>query len=251
MGHVRGVVTEARAKAAMFDPPIRATDDPPIDASMNLCIMFTMLVAGVTGLIGEETLRVALADARISRVIALTRRPIDVRDPKLDEWRHEDLLQALRTERVDAVVCCLGTTIRNVGGDRAKFIHVDKDLVVGLGRWAKAQGVPVFAVVSAFGADARSRVFYNRVKGEMEQEMTALVLPTLHVFHPSILTGPRKEVRIGERIGIVITKALAPLLPVKYRPMPHDILAKALVNAVFMPTGGTHDTEGIRALAAG
>jgi uncharacterized protein YbjT (DUF2867 family) len=158
------------------------------------------------------------------------------------------LLAALRPEPVDAVVCCLGTTIRNVGGDRSKFIHVDKDLVVGLARWARAQGVRCFAVVSAIGADAASRVFYNRVKGEMEQELKALGFPELHLFHPSILTGPRREKRTGERIGIVVAKALAPLLPDPYKPMPHDVLGKALLNCIGTP-GGTHTYRSIRALA--
>ncbi len=211
----------------------------------------TLLITGATGLIGSTTLRSALGDDRFSRVIVVARRPLGITHPKLREWTHPDLLQALHNEPVDAVICCLGTTIGNVGGDQQKFIHVDKDLVVGLGRWAKAQGVPVFCVVSAIGADAGSRVFYNRVKGEMEQELKALDLPVLHVFHPSILTGPRVEKRTGERIGIALGKLFAPLLPARYKPMPHDVLAKALLQATQVRTGGTHTYSGIRAFAGG
>lgn len=211
----------------------------------------TILVAGPTGLIGNATLNLALSDSRFSQVIALSRRTLGVQHPKLQEWISDDLLLALKPQRVDAVLCCLGTTIKTVGGDKQKFIHVDKDLVVGIARWAKAQGAPVFCVVSAIGADATSGVFYNRVKGEMEQALKELALPTLHILQPSILTGPRQEQRIGERIGIVLSKLFAPLLPARYKPMPHDLLAKALLNATGVREGGTHSYTAIVRLARG
>ncbi len=213
--------------------------------------MKRILIAGCTGLVGGEVLRLASVSSEVGGTVALVRRSLPALPSGRTEWVGSDgnLLSGLRSEPVDAVICCLGTTIRNVGGDKRRFIHVDKDLVVGLARWAKEQGVPAFAVVSAIGADANSRVFYNRVKGEMEQALKALGLPELHLFHPSILTGPRKEKRTGERIGIVVAKALAPLLPAKYKPMPHDVLAKALLNCIGTP-GGTHTYSEILRLAA-
>jgi len=213
----------------------------------------TILIAGPTGLIGTATVQQALADPQVGQVIALTRRPIGTTHPKLTEWTApgDDLLAGLRPQQVDAVICCLGTTIHNVGGDKARFIHVDKDLVVGLGRWAKANGVPVMSVVSAIGADAGSGVFYNRVKGEMERDLKAMGLPTLHLFHPSILTGPRQEKRTGERIGIAVATLLSPLLPDRYKPMPHDVLAKALLRSTQVTQSGTHSYRSIRSLASG
>jgi uncharacterized protein YbjT (DUF2867 family) len=210
-----------------------------------------ILVAGGSGLVGRAVLEAAMQVERIDRVMALLRRPLDLNDPKLETWLpvEGDLLTALRPQPVDAVICCLGTTIRNVGGDQAKFIAVDKDLVLGLARWAKEQGVPAFAVVSAVGADAKSGVFYNKVKGEMEDGLKAMSFPELHIFQPSILTGPRMEKRIGERIGIVAMSVLAPLLPADYKPMPHHILAKALINCIGTP-GGTHRYREILRLAA-
>jgi uncharacterized protein YbjT (DUF2867 family) len=200
-----------------------------------------ILVAGCTGLVGSAVLQQLLGDERASRVIALVRRPLPLQHPKLEQRVADgDLLTGLRDERVDGVVCALGTTIRNVGGDKAKFIHVDKDLVVGLARWAKDHGAQRFTVVSAIGADAGSRIFYNRVKGEMERDVEAIGLPATHILHPSILTGPRREKRTGERIGILVAKAIAPLLPHRYRPMPHDVLAGAAVNAAITGSGGVH-----------
>ena len=219
----------------------------------------TLLLAGATGLVGAETLAQALADARITKVHVLARRPMSASHPKLEAWiapDPDDLLSALRPAAVDAVICCLGTTIRNVGGDKQRFTHVDKDLVVALGQWAKTNGVRTFCVVSAMGADARSSVFYNRVKGEMEEALKALDLPALYIFQPSILTGPRKEVRRGERAGIVVMNALAALLRgplASYHPMPHQLLAAALLSAATRGTAGVHVHRylEIRALAEG
>ncbi|MBK8225930.1 MAG: NAD(P)H-binding protein [Flavobacteriales bacterium] len=209
-----------------------------------------MLVAGGSGLVGRAVLEAAIQSEQIKKIIALLRRPIDLSSSKLEAWlpAEGDLLTALRPQPVDAVICCLGTTIRNAGGDQSKFIAVDKDLVLGLARWAREQGVPAFAVVSAIGADAESRVFYNRVKGEMEEGLKAMSFPELHIFQPSILKGPRNEKRLGERIGIAVMSAIAPLLPDDYEPMAHDALAKALINCVGTP-GGTHTYRAIRALA--
>ena len=204
-----------------------------------------ILLAGATGLIGSAVLEHALADPRVEEVIVLTRTPLGLAYAKLKERcsHGADLLTALQPEQVDAVICCLGTTIRSVGGDQRKFVHVDKDLVVGLVRWAKAQAVDTIAIVSAIGADADSRIFYNRTKGEMERDVIALGMPATHLFQPSILTGPRTEVRTGERIGIAVTKLVAPLMfggMSKYRPMPHEVLAKALINVALGGTAGVY-----------
>ncbi len=210
----------------------------------------TILIAGATGLIGNTTLHFALESPSISRVIALVREPLAMRHPKLETWVDKDLLAALKQEPVDAVICCLGTTIKKVGGDKQKFIHVDKDLVLGIARWAKELHVPVFSVVSAIGADASSRVFYNRVKGEMEQELKTIGFPTLHIFQPSVLSGPRPETRLGESIGIAGAKLLAPLIPANYKLMPHDVLAKALLRSSSEPLGGTHRYMAVIAMAS-
>jgi len=214
----------------------------------------SVLVAGPTGLIGGTVLDQLLLDDRFERVIALTRRPLERSHPRLQHWvaSGSDLLSALRADQVDIVHCCLGTTIR-AAGSQAAFRHVDHDLVIGLGEWAKATGATVFCVVSAIGADASSGIFYNRVKGEMERDLKVLGLPALHIFQPSFLVGPREEVRVGERIGVVAMKLVAPLMIgslARYRPMPHDILARAMINAAEISASGTHTYRDIVRLAA-
>ncbi|MFZ1333247.1 MAG: NAD(P)H-binding protein [Flavobacteriales bacterium] len=208
---------------------------------------FTLLIAGATGLVGKKTLELALADPMIEKVIAPVRRKLPDH-PKLEQWMDGDLTKALRPLRTDAVICCLGTTIKTAGSKEA-FRHVDHDLVVMLGKWAKEHGVGTFCVVSSMGADAGSMIFYNKVKGEMERDLKALGLPTLHIFHPSILKGPREEERIGERIGIAVMSALSGITPDNYKPMPYDVLAKAFISAIRIETSGTHAYRKILELA--
>jgi uncharacterized protein YbjT (DUF2867 family) len=210
----------------------------------------TLLLAGATGLVGSEVLRLALGDPRVAKVVVLVRKRLDLSHPKLEQWLAAEgaLLSGLRDAPVDAVICCLGTTMRNVGGDKQRFIHVDHDLVLGLGVWAKDHN-SVFSVVSAVGADARSRFFYNKVKGLTEEGLKALGLRVLHIFQPSILTGPRKERRIGERIGIGAMRVISPLLVgswAKYKPMPHHVLAKALLNSTLPQTTTSPSTHQYR-----
>lgn len=199
----------------------------------------TLLVAGATGLVGSATVHAALRDDRISRVITWGRRPLAGTSGQVEFWGGPDPVAALRPEPVDAVICCLGTTIKAVKGDKQAFIHVDHDLVVALGRWASGKGVR-FCVVSAIGADANSIIFYNQVKGRMESALKAMDFAALHIFQPSILDGPRTEKRMGERIGLVVMHTIAPLLPAASRPMPVATLGKALVHAALSDMPGTY-----------
>jgi len=160
-------------------------------------------------------------------------------EARVEHWGGTDLPAALRSEPVDAVICCLGTTIKAVKGDKQAFIHVDHDLVLALGNWASGKGVR-FCVVSALGADAKSLFFYNQVKGRMEDGLRKLDFAALHIFRPSILDGPRTENRTGERIGLVVMRAIAPLLPAPSRPMKTTLLGKAVVEAALTGTPGTH-----------
>ncbi|HQV51198.1 MAG: NAD(P)H-binding protein [Flavobacteriales bacterium] len=208
---------------------------------------FTLLIAGATGLIGKKTLELALADPSINKVIAPVRKKLPDH-PKLEQWVDSDFAKALRPGKADAVICCLGTTIKKAGSKEA-FRHVDHDLVITLGKWAKENGVGTFCVVSSMGADAGSSIFYNKVKGEMERDLFALQLPTLHIFHPSILKGPREAVRIGERIGIAAMSAFSFITPDNYKPMPYDTLAKALISASKIKTSGTYTYRKIFELA--
>jgi len=191
------------------------------------------LIAGAAGLVGGYVLRRLLAHPSYARVEILVRRELPVRDPKLTQRIVEFARLDAGASGVapDDVFCCLGTTIRKAGSEEA-FRRVDYDYPLALARLAKAAGAGKFLMVSALGADPKSAVFYNRVKGEVEQAIAAIGLPAAYFFRPSLLTGPRTEHRPGEKIGIAVGKLIAPLLIGalrKYRPIHADTVAAAMV----------------------
>ena len=189
-----------------------------------------VLVAGATGLVGSEILRGLVADDDVAEVRVLVRRPLDraLVGPKVRELVAD--FEALDAHpewfRVDQVLCALGTTIRRAGSQEA-FRRVDFDYPLALARLARAQGARHFLLVSVVGADARSRLFYNRVKGELEDAVRALGYAALTVARPSFLLGPRKELRLGE----LVMKRLAYLFPAAWKPVEARQVASALVRA--------------------
>src|SRR5690606_26648384 len=127
------------------------------------------------------------------------RRPL-AEHPRLDNPQGElpSLLPTLGGP-LDIAFCCLGTTIKQAGSQEA-FRAVDHDLVVAVAQRARALGARHFLVVSALGADPRSSVFYNRVKGEMEESLRAMDWPQLTIARPSLLLGERNETRLVEQL---------------------------------------------------
>lgn len=192
-------------------------------------------VVGATGLVGRETVQALVADPAFSKVVAVVRRPVGLPHPKLEERvvDFDALERALAGTSVDVAVCCLGTTIKQAGS-QAQFRRVDHDYVLAFARAALAAGAKHFLVVTALGADARSRVFYNRVKGEVEEALTALPFRALTIARPSLLLGERAEMRLGERL-------LAPLsrfFPARFRGIEGRTVARALVRLAREPAHG-------------
>jgi uncharacterized protein YbjT (DUF2867 family) len=187
------------------------------------------LVAGATGLVGRRLVQLLLDDADTTSVIALTRRPLAIPHPKLVEAVIDfDHLGDFVLPAVDDYYCCLGTTIRKAGSEEA-FRDVDLVYPVRLAHMALAAGATRCFVVSAMGADPRSRVMYNRVKGELEAELARLPFVTNVVVRPSLLVGERAEFRAGERAALALLRPLSPLLPARYRPVSADVVARAIL----------------------
>lgn len=191
----------------------------------------TALLAGATGLVGSHCLSQLLSDPAYGRVVAVVRRPLPLNDPKLDTRVVDfDGLAAADLPHVDDVYCTLGTTIRRAGS-RDAFRRVDHDYVVALARRAAERGAARFVLVSAIGADARSLVFYSRVKGETERDVAAVSFEAVHLLRPSLLVGERSEHRSGERLMIALFSGVAPLLlgPLRrYRPVAAEVVARAM-----------------------
>ena len=193
------------------------------------------LIAGATGLVGGFLLEELLRDDLYRDVRALVRRPIDRRHPKLtasvaDFDRLDDHAEVFR---VDDVFCCLGTTIKKAGS-QAAFRKVDHDYVAAIARLARAAGARRFLLVSSIGAGTATRNFYLSVKSAVEAAIEACGFPAFHIFRPSLLAGPRRESRPGERIGTAASWFLTLLLIGslrQYRPIEARTLASAMVAA--------------------
>ncbi len=200
------------------------------------------MVAGATGLVGREILAVLLADKSYKSVHCVVRRPVVLHHPKL-VVHVESFAKLPHLPRVDDVFIALGTTIADAGS-QAAFRAVDLDAVVALAHAAWVSGAEKLGVVSAMGADPKSSVFYNRVKGEMEQAVDAIDYNTLVIARPSLLAGDREKIgehtRKGERLGLGLMRVFKPLIPANYRAIAAQDVAAALVHAVQHTKSGTH-----------
>jgi len=193
-------------------------------------------LAGATGLVGRELLDRLIADPDTSAVHLLLRRaaPVLPAHPKLQNHLVDfDRLPALPP--ADEVLIALGTTIKQAGSQEA-FRRVDFDAVVNTARAGRAGGATRLGIVSALGADTRSGVFYNRVKGEMQQAVAALGYDTVVFAQPSLLLGDRarlgQPVRPLEALAMRWSKPVMALLPRGVRPITAADVAAALLQAV-------------------
>src|SRR5213079_297737 len=162
----------------------------------------TALLAGATGLVGHALLPLLLADKHYRRVHVLLRRAAPDIKPNAElEVHHVDFARlSAAFPTVDDVFIALGTTIK-VAGSEVAFRQVDFDFVVNTARAARAAGARRLAVVSALGADAKSRVFYNRVKGEMQAAIAQLGYESVVIAQPSLLLGDRTALGQPARRG--------------------------------------------------
>ena len=192
------------------------------------------LVAGATGLIGSQLVKILLANDNYIKIIQLSRRNTSTQTDKLEERiiNFDNLELGLRDIKADDIFCCLGTTM-NQAGSKEAFRKVDYEYVVKLAEIMQNNGARQFLVVSSMGANARSSVFYNRVKGEMELTIKNIPFRAIHIFRPSLLLGKRKEKRVGEKIAAFIFKALGFLFigsMKKYKGIEASEVANAMVN---------------------
>jgi uncharacterized protein YbjT (DUF2867 family) len=192
--------------------------------------MRTAILAGATGLIGSHVLQLLLKDPAYDQVIALTRKPLLWDDPKLKDTvvDFENLKDAADVLKGDDVYCCLGTTMKQAGSKEA-FRKVDFEYPVSLAKSTKAQGARQFLLVTALGSDKNSSIFYNRVKGEVQEAIQTTGFEAYHIFQPSMLLGPRTDTRAGENIGQAVMKTLDFLIPKKYKAIEFAKVARAMV----------------------
>ncbi len=201
------------------------------------------VLAGASGLVGSHILSLLLESSNYSNVLALVRRPLDTRHPKLQqlEVNFENLPDSPEFAGAD-VYCALGTTMRQAGS-REAFRKVDYDAELAYATVAAQCGANQFLVVSSVGANAHSSTFYLQVKGELEDAVKTLPFCSIHIFRPSFLAGDRTSDRPAERIGTAVAKAFDFAFVgnlKKYSAVEADDLAAAMLAAARRAQPGVH-----------
>jgi len=206
--------------------------------------MKTVLIFGATGQVGQALLQLALQHPEISHVVVPTRRPLTP-NAKLDNplVDFEALPESAVWWKADLALCALGTTLRQAKS-KVGFYRVDHDYVLNAAELAQRAGTSTFGFVSSLGADASSRLFYLKVKGETEQALSALGFTSVVVVRPSLLIGgPRSSARFMEAFGLFLGKHLASLLPRRYQAVTTLQVAKALLETGLRAPAGLHVIE--------
>jgi len=192
----------------------------------------TAILLGASGLTGGLLLELLLSDSDYDKIKLFSRKNSGIYHPKIEE-HVVDILHLKNYSAVftgDVVFCCIGTTKAKTP-DETEYKSIDYGIPVAAAQLAKENNIPTFIVISALGANAKSPVFYNRIKGEMEQSILALGIPNTYILEPSLISGDRTEVRIGETMAIYLMKIINPLLfgkLKKYRSIAPENIAKTM-----------------------
>lgn len=204
--------------------------------------MKTALIVGATGMVGKSLVRLLLDDPRFARVIVFVRRATGIEHEKLEEhiisfdqpesWR--DMV------RGDVLFSALGTTLKQAGSQEEQY-KVDYTYQYQFAVAASENGVPVYVLVSSAGADVKSRIFYSRIKGELECDVKSLRFQAVSILQPSLLVGERQEARTGEQLSYGLLKVLNAVgLFRKFRPIEGITVANAMRNAALQASPGIH-----------
>lgn len=200
------------------------------------------MLVGATGVVGSHVLAAALDDPRFAKVVAPTRRALTAHarllNPVVDFAR---LAADASWWNVDAVICTLGTTIK-AAGSQAAFATVDCELPVQIARLARQAGATRFALNSALGASHTGN-FYLRTKARAEAGIRATGFEYFTIVRPSLIDAKREQTRPAEFAGIIVARALKPLIPRRYRAVKPDQIARALIDGVLAKSPGERIVE--------
>lgn len=190
------------------------------------------IIAGASGLIGKHLLQIILNENVYDEVLILVRKELPIQQKKLkqlliDYKRVKNYSELIKG---DAFFCCLGTTKKKTPNE-IEYRKIDHDYPLQLAEIAKQNNISQYHLVSASSANAASKIFYSRLKGETEDDIIKVELPSLHIYRPMLLTGNRNETRVVEKIATSIFKIINPLLfgaLKKYRSIAGETVAKTM-----------------------
>tara|TARA_R100000935_G_C2828491_1_gene163652 strand:+ start:1061 stop:1720 length:660 start_codon:yes stop_codon:yes gene_type:complete len=196
--------------------------------------MKTAIILGATGLTGGILLQKLLKDPAYGKVILFSRSPVAVKDEKIEEH----LIDMFKLEaygelfNADVVYCCIGTT-KSKTPDENTYRKIDYGIPVAAAKLSNENGIETFEVISSMGSSPNSKVFYNRIKGEMEEAVLAQNIRNTYIFQPSLIAGDRVEKRFFENLAKNALKVLnfALVGPLeKYRSIHPEIIARAMIQ---------------------
>lgn len=185
-------------------------------------------------MIGSHLLQLLLEDPFFDTVRILVRRKSGISHPKLEQKIvdfHDNDSLLIAIDNSDVVFCSVGTTQKKVKGNKEAYRKVDFDIPVKMARFSKMTGCETYILVSAAGANSKSRNFYLKLKGEVEDVVQSTGIHSVYIMRPSMLLGHREEFRFGEKLITPIARAISFLLPSKYKPIKAEAVAKAMIRA--------------------
>lgn len=192
--------------------------------------MKTALIAGSTGLIGGQLLDLLLQSDRYSKVVAFTRRDLSPYSKLMQVKTELNKIESLDpTFRIDDVFCCLGTTMAKVHS-KEKFYEVDFTYTLKVANMGLASGAQQCLLVSSLGANKKSLIYYNSVKGDVEEAISGMGFSAVHIFRPSLLIGPRTEKRSAEEAAKFFYNVFGFIIPAKYKAIKSIKVAKAMLH---------------------
>ena len=197
----------------------------------------TANVIGATGLVGKQLVRLLLEDDAFEKVRIFVRHDSCIQHPKLEQQIVDFSNEKTWSKHLngDVLFSALGTTLKQAGSKEKEY-EVDYTFNLHFAQKAKENGIKNYILVSSVGANPSSKVFYARMKGELDNAVAKLEFENLAILRPSSLVGNRNEKRLAEIISIPVVSFLTKFILKKYRPIKDRIVAKAMINVVLWPT---------------